>query len=724
MFDIIKYLSKEFDLKYWQVENTLKLKAEGATIPFIARYRKEKTGELDETHLRNLFDSFEYITELEERKKTIIKTIEQQGKLTEELRKRIQETFKKNELEDLYLPFKPKKRTRATIAKEKGLQAFADTIKLYNQLNYDDLDFEEEAKKFIFRDKGINTVQEAINGASDIIAEEISERAELRAWVRNYISKEGIFVSKIKEEYPAGTTKYEMYRDFATPINEIKAHNLLAMLRGEKDGILRLDVKYDEDYILQYLERFILLSDKFNMVNFYRNAIKDAFNRLMKSSIINEIKVTKRKFADEESIKVFEKNLKNLLLLPPAGNKRILAIDPGFKTGSKIAILDETGKFLTYDTIYLLDKENKNKYIEKLIKLIINFKIELIAIGNGTASRETDEFINEVFEKLPKNVDKPQKIIINESGASVYSASDIAKEEFPDLDVSIRGAISIGRRVQDPLAELVKIDPKSIGVGQYQHDVDQQLLNKKLKETVELCVNFVGVDLNTASKELLMYVSGINSTIAKNIIDWRNQNKFFQNRYQLLQVKNFGEKTFEQAAGFLRIRNGENILDNTAVHPERYSIVKKMLEDFNIPENRISDIPFKISQEDLKRYTDDNIGLPTLNDIMEELRKPGRDPREEFKYAEFIKGIKQISDLKIGMELEGVVTNVTNFGAFVDIGVHQDGLIHISELANRFVKHPSEIVSVGQIVKVKVIEINLNLNRISLSMKQIYHKIV
>ncbi len=722
MLDLNKYLSKEFELKFWQIENTLKLKSEGATIPFIARYRKERTGELNETQIRDIFDRYEYLNELEERKNTILKSIKEQGKLTDDLKKKIEETTKKNELEDLYLPFKPKKRTRATIAKEKGLEPFAKTIKFFNQLNYDDLNFESEAKKFISEEKGINTINDAISGAADIIAEEISERAELRAWIRNYINREGIFVTKIKKDYPEGTTKYEMYREFSCPINEIKAHNMLAIRRAEKEGILTLDVKFDETYILQYLERFILLSDKYNMVSFYRDLIKDAFNRLMKTSIISEIRLTRKKIADEESIKVFEKNLRNLILAPPAGQKRVLAIDPGFRTGCKIVILDETGKFITNDTIYILDTGNKNIYIDKILKLIEKYKIELIAIGNGTASRETDEFIAEAIEKLPKDIQRPHKIIVNESGASVYSASETAKEEFPNLDVSVRGAISIGRRLQDPMAELVKIEPKSIGVGQYQHDVEQNLLHKKLNETVELCVNFVGVDLNTASKELLKYVSGINSAIANNIIEWRNQNGLFKNRNQLLSVKNFGEKTFEQAAGFLRIRNGDNILDNTAIHPERYDIVKKIMKDYNISDEKISELPFKLSDEDLKRYVNENLGLPTLKDIMDELKKPGRDPREEFKYAKFHEGIKEISDLQIGMILEGVVTNVTNFGAFVDIGVHQDGLIHISELANRFVKHPSEIVNVGQIVTVKILEINEQLKRISLSMKQVYQK--
>ncbi|MFH1051185.1 MAG: Tex family protein [bacterium] len=716
MININSIISNELSVKLWQVENTLKLKADGSTIPFIARYRKEATGELDEMQIRDIFDRFEYLTELEDRKLTILKSIEEQGKLTDELKAKIEECLKKNELEDLYLPYKPKKRTRATIAKEKGLEPLANYIKEHNQLNYEDIDLETEGKKYISEELGVLTFEDAAQGASDIIAEEISERAELRAWIRNYFQKEGIFVSKIKDEFEVGTTKYEMYRSFESPVTDIKPHNMLALRRGESEKIIMIDLKFDEDYVLQYLERFTLLVDKFNIVEFYRNTIKDAFNRLMKTSLITDVRLTMKKIADEESIKVFEKNLRNLLLTSPAGMKPILGVDPGFRTGCKVVVLDRTGKFIEYTNINILNENgisNAKKTLESLIK---KYNIELIAIGNGTASRETDEVIASVIESLNE---KPVKVIVNESGASIYSASPVAQEEFPDLDLTVRGSISIGRRLQDPLAELVKIDPKSIGVGQYQHDVDQKLLKKNLEETVESCVNYVGVDLNTASKELLTYVSGISPNIAKNIIEWRNTNGAFSNRKQLMKVKMFGTKAFEQSAGFLRIRNGENILDNTAVHPESYHIVEKIIKDMELSKDKISDIPLKLSENDLKKYVSENIGMPTLIDIIEELRKPGRDPREEFKYAKFESGIKEISDLRIGMQLEGVITNVTNFGAFVDIGVHQDGLVHISELAYRFVKHPSEVVSVGKIVKVLVLEVNTNLKRINLSMKQL-----
>jgi uncharacterized protein len=720
MIDIKLVIANELKLKDWQVENTLALKSEGATIPFISRYRKERTGELDETQIRDMFDRHDYLVEIEDRKQTILKSIEEQGKLTEELRLKIENTFKKTDLEDLYLPYKPKKRTRATIAKEKGLEPLAEYVKLHNQLNYEDVDWEEEGKKYLSEELGVLTIQDAINGASDIIAEELSERAEFRAWVRNYLQKDGVFVSKIKKEFDEGSTKYEMYRTFEAKVADIKPHNMLALRRGENEGILTVDLKFDEEYVLQYLERFTLLADKPNIVSFYRFAIKDSFSRLMKHSIIGEVRLAKKNLADEESIIVFEKNMKNLLLSAPAGMKTVMGIDPGLRTGCKVAILDDTGKYIKDIKIDILSENGRNAAKTKLKDLIYQHKIELIAIGNGTASRETDDVVTEMLTELEM---KPIKIIVSESGASVYSASKVAIEEFPELDVTVRGAISIGRRLQDPLAELVKIDPKSIGVGQYQHDVDQKLLKKKLEETVESCVNYVGVDLNMASKELLEYVSGISSGIAKNIVDWRNQNGAFKNRKQLMEVKLFGAKAFEQSAGFLRIRNGENILDNTAVHPESYGIVEKMLIDFQLPKEQVTALPLKLSEQDLKKYVTESVGLPTLKDIIEELRKPGRDPRDEFKYAKFESGIKEIKDLSIGMELEGIVTNVTNFGAFVDIGVHQDGMVHISELANRFVKHPSEVVKVGKIVKVKVLEINESLKRINLSMKQVNMKI-
>ncbi len=716
MIDILQILTDEFSLKRWQTENSINLKNESATIPFIARYRKERTGELDENILRNLFDRYDYLMELEERKETILKSIDDQGKLTEELKEKINACTKKNELEDLYLPFKPKKRTRATIAKEKGLQPLADIIKKANEEDLE-ISLPDEAAKYINDKLEVNTIEDALKGASDIIAEEISEIADLRAWVRVYLNEKGTFRSSVKKDYEEGTTKYEMYREYECPVKTIPPHNMLALRRGEKEGIVVFDIVFDEEEVFTYMEKKIILSNKDNIIEFYKNAIRDGFNRLMKHSIIGEIRLEKKLYADEESIKVFESNLRQLLLAAPAGMKPTIGIDPGFRTGCKVAVIDTTGKFLEYITIFPFKSDFEKLNAEETLKSLVNkYDIELIAIGNGTAGRETESFTKEALKSIEK---KPVIVIVSEAGASVYSASETANKEFPDLDLTIRGAISIGRRLQDPLAELVKIDPKSIGVGQYQHDVDQKLLRKKLEQTVESSVNYVGVDLNTASEELLTYVSGITSSIAANIVSWRNDNGAFSNRSQLKDVKKLGPKTLEQAAGFLRIRNGDNILDNTAVHPESYPIVLRIAEDLDISLEEMTRRTGLLEKIDLNKYVTEQTGLPTLKDIIKELEKPGRDPRDEFKYAKFAEGINEISDLSQGMVLEGVVTNITKFGAFVDIGVHQDGLVHISELAHRFVKDPADVVKVGQIVKVKVLEVNENLKRINLSIKAV-----
>jgi len=715
MIDINKLLTEEFKIKLWQAENALQLKTEGASIPFIARYRKEKTGELDENVLRDMFDKFDYLTELEDRKKKILASIDEQGKLTDELRAKIENCLQKNELEDLYLPYKPKKRTRATIAREKGLEPLAFLIKDFNKPIAMDVDLLEEASKFVDEGKGVLTADEALKGASDILAEEISETAELRAWTRDFLLRDGKFTSKIKSEFSEGSTKYEMFRNFDTSVKNIPAHSLLALIRGENEGIINLDLSFDEEYVTSYIDRKVIQSKKSNIVDFYKNSIRDGFSRLMKGSITSESMAIKKLAADEESIRVFESNLRQLLLSSPAGMKPTMGIDPGFRTGCKVSVMDDTGKFLEYHTIFPLASNSQKVQAEGIIKFLIEkYKIELIAIGNGTAGRETDEFISALLKNLDK---KPVKVIVNESGASIYSASKVANEEFPDLDLTVRGAISIGRRLQDPLAELVKIDPKSIGVGQYQHDVDQKLLKKKLDETIISCVNYVGVDLNTASKELLSYVSGITAATAKNIVEWRNNNGAFRNRKQLIKVPKFGPKAFELSAGFLRIRNGENPLDNTAVHPESYYIVEIIAGDLNKTINNITKIPEELSGIDLKKYVNEKTGLPTLKDIILELKKPGRDPRDEFKYATFSDGVKEIKDLRIGMVLEGIVTNITNFGAFVDIGVHQDGLVHISELADRFVKNPAEVVKVGQVVKATVLDVNEKLKRVNLSLR-------
>ncbi|WP_242041635.1 Tex family protein [Alkalinema sp. FACHB-956] len=714
MIEIPKLLAEELSLRLQQVESALELFDEGATVPFIARYRKERTGSMDEIQLRNLFDRFTYLTELEDRKKTILESIESQGKLTDELRSKIVHCLQKNELEDLYLPYKPKRRTRATIAREKGLGDLAEWIKALNQPTVAEQDLLTQAAKYISEEKGVKTAEEALQGASDILAEEVAENADYRVYVREFLLDTGVLVSRVKEDYPEGTTKFEMYRSYQAKVKAIAPHNLLALYRGESEGIVDFELTFEEEQVLAYLETEVIRTKVRSLRDFYRSMIKDAFNRLMKNSLISEVRSQKKLEADIESIKTFESNLRELLLSAPAGMQPTLAIDPGFRTGCKVAVLDTTGKFLQYQAVFPHTGAEKRKQAAIMLKqLIQEHQIQLIAIGNGTASRETEEFVGEVIGELEP---KPIKVIVNESGASIYSASDVAIAEFPDLDVTVRGAISIGRRLQDPLAELVKIDPKSIGVGQYQHDVDQKLLKRKLDETVESCVNYVGVDLNTASKELLTFVSGISPTIANNIVAYRNEKGAFRDRKALLKVTKLGPKTYEQAAGFLRIRDGSNPLDNTAVHPESYGLVEAIAKDLGVPLTETSQISAQL-QANLKKYITDTVGEPTLRDIISELEKPGRDPREEFKYATFREDIKEITDLQMGMELEGIVTNVANFGAFVDIGVHQDGLVHVSQLADRFVSDPKQVVKVGQVVKVRVLEVNPALKRIGLSMR-------
>lgn len=715
MINISQIIANQLALNLNNINNALELLNEGATIPFIARYRKEKTGSLDEVQLHNICDRFNYLTELEKRKETIIKSIEEQDKLTEQLKLKIENCLDKNELEDLYLPYKPKRRTRATMAKEKGLEPLANWIKTLNLPLSKTESLEAEAQKYVNQEKEVLSVEDALNGASDILAEEIADQAELRAYLRNYLFNNGFFTSKIKKDFPEGTTKFEMYRDYKASVKNINSHNLLALFRGEAEKILTLDLEFDENIVINYLNSTEIRSKNPLVRVFYEKMLKDSFNRLIKPSLIREIRSDRKEWADLESIQTFEANLRQLLLSPPAGMKPTMAIDPGFRTGCKIAILSQTGQFLEYQAIFPHNGDYKRKEATQIVQSLINkYQIQLIGIGNGTASRETEQFITETI----KNIDpKPIKVIVNESGASIYSASEVARSEFPDLDLTVRGAISIGRRLQDPLAELVKIDPKSIGVGQYQHDVDQKLLKKKLDETVESCVNYVGVDLNTASKELLTFVSGINATIANNIITYRNQNGAFKNRQQLLKVSKLGEKAFELSAGFLRIRGGNNPLDNTAVHPESYTVVEKIANSLNVNLQEINKVSTRLKTLNLKSFVTDSIGLPTLQDVIAELEKPGRDPRAEFKYATFQENITEISDLKEGMILEGIITNVVNFGAFIDIGVHQDGLIHISQLSDQFVSDPNQIVKVGQVVKVKVLEINQQLKRVSLSLK-------
>jgi len=715
MLNIPQLIAQELSIHLSQVNNALELFAEGATIPFIARYRKERTDSLNEIHLRDISDRFTYLTEIEARKTTILDTISSQGKLTEELQAKIESCLQKTELEDLYLPYKPKRRTRATIAREKGLEPLAEFIKSLNQPSSQPVPIEAEAAKYISEEKGVKTPEEALKGAGDILAESVSEKAERRADLRDFLMTTAVFTSKIKDDFPEGSTKFEMYRSYQVAVRSVHSHNMLALFRGESEGILDLEISFDESAVTAYLESAEIRTKIPEVKDFYRLMLKDAFNRLMKNSLITEVRSDRKNAADIESIKTFETNLRELLLSAPAGMKPTLAIDPGFRTGCKVSALDETGQFLEYQAIFPHQAAGQRQQAATIVKrLIEKYQIELIAIGNGTASRETEEFISEVLAELDR---KPIKVMVNESGASIYSASDVAIAEFPDLDITVRGAVSIGRRLQDPLAELVKIDPKSIGVGQYQHDVDQKLLKKKLDETVESCVNYVGVDLNTASKELLTFVSGMSPTVAKNIVNYRNENGAFKNRRQLLKVPKLGPKAFEQAAGFLRIRNGENLLDNTAVHPESYAVVQAIAKDLDLPLTDVTQIAEKVKTVNIKKYVTEQVGEPTLRDIISELEKPGRDPRAEFKYATFKEGIKGISDLTVGMELEGIITNVANFGAFVDVGVHQDGLVHISQLADRFVEDPKQIVKVGQVVKVKVLEINEKLKRVSLTMR-------
>ena len=717
MTDFVPVLSAELSLRPQQVKAALALLDEGATIPFIARYRKERTGEMDETQLRLLQERHTYLNELDVRKRTILEAIASQGKLTDPLKTQIEACNQKTELEDLYLPYKPKRRTRAIVAREKGLEPLAQRLQKLNQERAERVDLLQEASRFVNPEQEVDTPEDALQGASDILAEVVAERADLRAYVRDVILKSGEFVAKIKSKHPEGSTKYEMYRSYRSPLRKIAPHNVLALLRGQSEGILSVAVEFDEGAVQAHLTQQIVRGRARTLREFYDAMLADTLQRLLKPSLTNAAIATKKEWADAESIQTFAANLKDLLLAAPAGMKPTLGIDPGFRTGCKVAALDRTGKFLDYRAVFPHQSQARRAEATRTLQeLIRKHGIELIAIGNGTASRETDAFVAEAIADLSP---RPIKVMVSEAGASVYSASEVAISEFPDLDVTVRGAIAIGRRLQDPLAELVKVDPKSIGVGQYQHDVDQKLLKKQLDDTVESCVNFVGVDLNTASKELLTYVAGLTPSVANNVVTYRNQHGAFRDRQQLLNVPKLGPKAFQQAAGFLRIREGQQPLDNTAVHPESYQIVGAMASTLNLTVEGLAQAPDRLGSLDLKPFITDSVGEPTLRDIVRELEKPGRDPREQFQYATFKAGIEAIADLEPGMELEGVVTNVANFGAFVDVGVHQDGLVHISQLANRFVSDPKDIVKVGQVVKVRVMEVDEKLRRIGLSMKAV-----
>lgn len=699
-------IAKALGLPEKQVSNTLELLDSGATIPFIARYRKEATGTLDEVQITQIRDMKERLVEIDKRRASIIDSIEEQGKMNAELKKKLENANSLTELEDLYLPFKPKRKTKASIAIEKGLEPLA--IVIYDQ---SPVDLKKIALSYIDKEKGLNTLDEVLQGARDIVAEWISENSQIREAMRNLFIKEAFITSKVKRDKKESGSKYEIYFDASEKLNRVPSHRLLAMLRGEEEGFLSLSIKPDMDKALRTLEKFTL-KDRNTCSYQVKVATADAYQRLLQPQMETEMRKHFKALADDNAIEVFSTNLRQLLMASPLGQKRILAIDPGFRTGCKVVALNEQGKLLNHTAIYPHPPQQEYKNASETIKnWVSEYQIEAIAIGNGTAGRETEHFVKYIpFDR------KVEIVLVNESGASVYSASEVAREEFGDYDLTVRGAVSIGRRLMDPLAELVKIDPKSIGVGQYQHDVNQTKLQKKLGEVVESCVNFVGVELNTASKELLSYISGVGNVLAKNIVEYRNKNGAFKSREELKKVPRFGEKAFEQAAGFLRIHNAQNPLDSSAVHPESYHIVEKMASDQHCHIADLMQQEELRKQIDLKKYISTKVGMPTLQDIMQELAKPGRDPRTQFENFEFNENIHTINDLTIGMVVPGIVTNITNFGCFVDIGVHQDGLVHISRLANKYVTNPNDVVKLRQKVMVKVEEIDIPRKRISLSM--------
>ncbi len=702
----LSFISEKVGVSQEQAKTVISLLEEGNTVPFIARYRKEKTGNLDETQILAIKEHFEYLNELNDRKKTVLKTIEEQGKLTDELRNKIENTLSKTELEDIYLPFKPKRRTKATIGKEMGLEPLANAI-----LDGKGDSLLSLAEGYVNSEKGVESVEKALEYAGYILAERFSEDGELRRRVRDRFQKEGVVKVSATRDFEGKRTKYEMYYSFEEVASRMPSHRVLAIRRGEKEKVLRSKIEIDIEKAFQdTFSLFFVKEHKF--YRFLEKVLYDSLKRLVFPSIELEIRMEMKKRADLEAINVFAKNLENLLLMPPAGTIPVLGVDPGYRTGCKVVALDETGKLLENATIYPTKPyERVDEAKEIVLKLIEKYKIKAVAIGNGTASRETKSFFKSI---VPDGVIVS---VVNESGASVYSASKVAIEEFPDYDITVRGAISIGRRFQDPLSELVKIEPKAIGVGQYQHDVNQTLLKKKLDNVVISVVNRVGVDLNTASYHLLKYVSGISERLAKNIVAYRDENGKFQDRRDLLKVNGMGNKTFEQCAGFLRIRDGVNVLDSTGIHPESYFIVEKMAESLGIDVGDLIGNKEAIDSLNLKDFETEEFGEFTIKDIVSELLNPGRDPRNNFELFEFTEGIETIDDLTEGMVLNGVITNVTRFGAFVDIGVHQDGLVHISELSHSFVENPEDFVSVGERVKVKVLTVDRELNRIGLSMK-------
>lgn len=707
MSALVVQVGKELNISEKQVLAVVELLDKGATIPFISRYRKEATGSLDEVQIANIRDRIEQLRELNKRREAILKSIDNQEKLTPELQLSIDNAKTLAELEDIYLPYKPKRKTRASMAREKGLEPLAMLI-----LEQKGIRVDVEAEKYINEEKEVASIEEALQGARDIIAERVNEDQEARQVIRKHFEKNAIITSKLIKGKEQEGQKYKDYFEWNEPLSKVPSHRLLAMRRGEKEMILSLDIAPDQDIAIEKLNRIFVKGGNEDSKQ-VELAVSDCYSRLLKPSMETEARVLTKSKADEEAINVFADNLRKLLLASPLGQKNVLALDPGFRTGCKLVVLNKQGKLIHHDAIYPNEPQKRLAESGAIVKdLCEKHGIEAIAIGNGTASRETEKFVKGIG--LPSSV---LVLMVNESGASIYSASETARNEFPDQDVTVRGAVSIGRRLMDPLAELVKIDAKSIGVGQYQHDVDQSALNKGLDDVVESCVNSVGVELNTASKELLSYVSGLGPQLAKSIVDYRNENGAFKNRKSLTKVPRLGDKAFEQAAGFLRIREAGNPLDASAVHPERYDLVDRIAKDAGCTVIDLINSAELRNKINLSKYISDEVGLPTLTDIMEELAKPGRDPRDKFEVFSFEETVNSMEDLKTGMSLPGLVTNVTNFGAFVDIGVHQDGLVHISHLSDSFVKNPAEHVAVQQKVQVTVLEVDVARKRISLSLK-------
>lgn len=708
--EIIKQIAEELNLPIKSITAVIQLLNEGNTVPFIARYRKEATNNLDEVQIRSIQDRLNYLLELDDRKKTILESIQSQGKLTDALKEQIVTCQSKTTLEDLYLPYKPKRRTKAAIAREKGLEPLA--LRILNQpLDGNPIN---EATAFINPEKEVLTTEDALSGALEIVAEVVAEKADVRALVRDSFEKDGIVVSKVVEGKDAQPTKYEHYYNFQEKVSKIPSHRYLAIRRGEKEEILQFNIEVPSEPLIEEIKKLCGYRPKSPFAQELDKAIHQAYKRNLSLSVETEVRVQLKMQSDKAAVQVFAENLRHLLLSPPMGAKTTIGIDPGIRTGCKCAVVDATGKFLEHATIYPFQSEAAKEQAEKtILNLIKKYNPFAISVGNGTAGRETETFIQELLNK--SHLTQVTLVQVSEAGASVYSASDIAREEFPDLDLTIRGAISIARRLQDPLAELVKVEPKAIGVGQYQHDVHQPLLTEKLHEVVESCVNHVGVELNTASAPLLSYVAGIGTNMAQKIVKHRESQGPFKSRQDLTQISGFGPRTFEQAAGFLRVQGGEHPLDSSAVHPERYDLVEHIAQDMGIPLTQLIGNEKQIQKINIQHYVSETVGELTLKDIIAELQKPGRDPRETFEKLQFRQDINTINDLKPGMVLEGVVTNVAAFGAFVDIGVHQDGLIHISELTDKFIKDPAEVVHVGKRLKVEVISVEADRKRISLT---------